>query len=331
VTPSAPGPVERLLEDYGRKGQWAELGTELDRMNRRSLAARDQEVWFHVRGIAEYRLSRRRQACEIFEAGLKEFPNSGWLNYGLGQEYEFQGRIDEMSVCFTRVRLSDVGSAAVLAIARYYYLWDRFDLAQQAIQPFFDAYYRLKILDDTFLYLRGLPFFGVTFGCRAAFCSLTGQLDVARRELTRARAELRDYRFERDELDLEATASGDWTQVLSDLDAVIPTIDPKYPSGQLRMKRAVLRSRLAPTLDDAAKELGAVQLSEKDHAWLEDVRTLAQAEACHRLGNAEAEAAALSRFWPRQGLLFEPNHAFDFGFLPYQERLKPDYRSTHQH
>jgi hypothetical protein len=80
VTPSAPGPVERLLEDYGRKDQWAELGMELDRMNRRSLAARDQEVWFHVRGIAEYRLRRRRHACEIFEAGLKEFPNSSWLN-----------------------------------------------------------------------------------------------------------------------------------------------------------------------------------------------------------------------------------------------------------
>jgi hypothetical protein len=30
-------------------------------------------------------------------------------------------------------------------------------------------------------------------------------------------------------------------------------------------------------------------------------------------------------------LLFEPNHAFDFGFMPYQERLKPLYRSTHLH
>jgi len=218
----------------------------------------------------------------------------------------------------------------MLAIARYYYLWDRFDLAQQAIQPIFDAYYQLKIVDDTFLYLRGLPGFDVAFGCRATFCALTGQIDVGRRELARSRAELHEYHFERDGLDLEATANGDWSHVIADLDAYIPTVDPKYPSGRLRMKRAVLRSRLAPTLDAAVEELEEVHLSQNDHVWLEDVRTLARAEACNRLGSADGEATALLRFWPRQALLFEPNHAFDFGFISYQERLKPEYRSKHQ-
>jgi hypothetical protein len=44
----------------------------------------------------------------------------------------------------------------------------------------------------------------------------------------------------------------------------------------------------------------------------------------------DREEAALSEFWPRQALLFEPNHAFHFGFLDYQETLKPHYQS-HRH
>jgi hypothetical protein len=41
----------------------------------------------------------------------------------------------------------------------------------------------------------------------------------------------------------------------------------------------------------------------------------------------DREQAALSEFLPRQALLFEPNHAFTFGFIDYQETLKPRYQS----
>jgi len=41
----------------------------------------------------------------------------------------------------------------------------------------------------------------------------------------------------------------------------------------------------------------------------------------------DREQAALSEFWPRQAMLFEPNHAFNFGFIDYQETLKPRYQS----
>ncbi|HET9847787.1 MAG TPA: hypothetical protein VFR68_04440, partial [Candidatus Dormibacteraeota bacterium] len=90
------------------------------------------------------------------------------------------------------------------------------------------------------------------------FARLSGQIDVARSELARAAMELTDYAFESHQLDLEATATGDWQPVL---------------------------------------------------------------------GDAPGEKAALDLFWPKQALLFEPNHAFSFGFLDYQERLKPDYRA----
>ena len=218
----------------------------------------------------------------------------------------------------------------MLAIARYYYLWDRYHLGQQTIQPIFDAYYQLKIVDDTFLYLRGLPTFDEAFGYRAAFGQLMGRHDEARAELAHARAELSDGSFDHLGLILEATASGDWQPVLTDLEQRIDALAAEFPSGTLRMRRAVLRSRTARTIAAARRELDAVELGSDDHAWLADIRALARAEAAYRLGARAEEKAALAEFWPKQGLLFEPNHAFNFGFLVYQETLKPTYRGQRQ-
>jgi len=284
-------------------------------------------MWYRARGIVEFRTNQRARAREIFEEGVRQFPTSGWLNYGLGQEYEAQGRVDEMAACFRHVRLERVGSPTVLAMARYYYLWNRFELGQLVIQPIFNRYYELKIADDMFLYMRGLPMFDESFGYRATFARMAGKLDQARYELARARSELSDLTVERYELDLEATATGNWKPVLYDLESLLKSLDARMPTGQLRMKRAVLRVRVATTVEAALAELGAVQLTPKDHAWLEDIRTLARAELFHRFEMPDREQAALSEFLPRQALLFEPNHAFYFGFLDYQETLKPHYQS----
>jgi hypothetical protein len=212
-------------------------------------------------------------------------------------------------------------------MARYYYLWNRVELGQRAIQPIFDRYYELKIADDMFLYMRGLPMFDESFGYRATFARLAGKLDQARYELARARSELSDLTVEDDELDLEATATGKWEPVLAYLESRLPSIDARMPTGQLRMKRALLRSRGAMTVEAALAELAAVRLTTDDHAWLEDLRTLARAELFHRFEMLDREQAALSEFWPRQAMLFEPNHAFSFGLIDYQETLKPRYQS----
>ena len=296
-------------------------------MDRRRLPNGDQETWYRARGIAEFRTNHRARAREIFEEGVRQFPTSGWLNFGLGQEYEAQGRVDEMAACFQRVPLKDVGGAGVLAISRYYYLWNRFELGQQSIQPIFDRYYELKIADDMFLYMRGLPMFDVSFGCRATFAKLAGRLEQARSELARARAELSDVTFEHYELDLEATATGKWEPVLAYLESLLPSIDARMPTGQLRMKRALLRGRAAMTVEAALAELDAVRLIPDDDAWLEDVRTLARAELFRRFDMPDREQATLSKFWPRQAMLFEPNHAFNFGLIDYQETLKARYQS----
>jgi tetratricopeptide (TPR) repeat protein len=315
------------VDEYGPKGQWKELGAVLDGMDHRRLPTGEQEMWYRARGIVEFRTNQRARAREIFEEGVRQFPNSGWLNFGLGQEYEAQGRVDEMAARFQRVRLESVGSRSVLVIARYYYLWNRFELGQLAIQPIFDRYYELKIADDMFLYMRGLPMFDESFGYRATFARLAGKTDQARYELARARSELSDVDVESHELDLEATRTGKWEPVLLNLESLLKSLDARTPTGQPRMKRAVLRCRTAMTVEAALGELDAVQLTPDDHAWLEDIRNLARAELFHRFDMPDREQAALSEFLPRQALLFEPNHAFTFGFIDYQETLKPRYQS----
>ena len=296
-------------------------------MDQRRLPSGEQEVWYRARGIVEFRTNQRDRAREIFEEGVRQFPASGWLNYGLGQEYEALGRIDDMAACFRHVRLEQVGSPTVLAIARYYYLWNRFELGQIVIQPIFARYYDLKIADDMFLYMRGLPMFDEAFGYRATFARLAGKVDQARWELARAKSELSDLDVDRLELDLEATASGKWGPVLADLERVLKSLDARTPTGQLKMKRAILRARVATTIEAAVAELDAVQVTSDDHAWLEDIQTLARAELFRRFQMPDREEAALSEFRPRQALLFEPNHAFHFGFIDYQETLKPHYQS----
>jgi hypothetical protein len=62
--------------------------------------------------------------------------------------------------------------------------------------------------------------------------------------------------------------------------------------------------------------------------WLTDVRTLALAEACDRLGETEREQLLLTEFVVRQGLLFEPNRALTFGFVQYQERVRSVFWQT---
>ena len=296
-------------------------------MDRSRLADGEQEMWYRARGIVEFHANHRARAREIFEEGVGRFPTSGWLNYGLGQEYEAQGRIDEMAACFRHVRLDRVGSPTVLAMARYYYLWNRFELGQRVIQSIFDRYYELKIADDMFLYMRGLPMFDESFGYRATFATLAGKLDQARYELARARSELSDLGVDRLELDLEATNTRNWGPVLADLESLLQSLDARMPTGRLRMKRAVLRVRAATTVEAAIAELDAVRLTASDHAWLEDIRTLARAEAYRRFTMEDREQAELAKFWLHQALLFEPNHAFNFGLIDYQETLKPRYQS----
>jgi tetratricopeptide (TPR) repeat protein len=120
-----------------------EIVRQLDALPLVSLEPHEREAWYHLRGVMETRRGQASKAVAYFEQGLAEFPNSGWLNFGLGQEHERAGRVESMLECFRKVRLEDAGARAVLAVSRYLYLWDRIVDADAAIQPLFDVIYKL--------------------------------------------------------------------------------------------------------------------------------------------------------------------------------------------
>jgi len=213
-------------------------------------------------------------------------------------------------------------------VARYLYLWDRFAQSRQALKPIFDAYDKLRIVDDTFLYLRGLPSYGVTYGAYATCAILERRPDLARTAIDHARKHLHDYGFDRVREELEANLSGDWSAVM---EADRPWLeDPMraHMTGMPVTRRAAAEARAAPDLARALRAIDAVTIGPKDHQWLKDVLLLLRAAALHRFGDLAGEEPLVADFMGHQPLLFEPEHAFWFGFIEYQEVLKPRYRAT---
>jgi hypothetical protein len=96
-----------------------------------------------------------------------------------------------------------------------------------------------------------------------------------------------------------------------------------FPTGYLRLRIAVIQARLASTIEAAEKVLQEVALTQQDFPWLEDMRTLALAEAAYRFNFPDREGEHVESFLARQSLLFEPDIALNFHLLRYQERLKP--------
>lgn len=323
------GRISKLVTKYASGGKYIELRKALDLLNTSKLPEVEQEEWYVARSAAAFRVGDRVEALRFSEEGVARFPKSSQLQFSLGQEYENVGKINDAVVCFKKIRFPEISAAHLLATARYLYLWDKFSEAQNIIQPIFDKYYELGVADDTFLFIRGLPFFGEAFGFRAAFSKFLGDIDKANQELERAKRELRDYSFRSLQRVWNATLSGDWSEVIASVERYLQECKGKHsPLGYQLMLRAVLVSRRAEDTASAFRELESVQLDKNDFGWLSDVRLLAKAEIAHKYGQNQMEEDLIVSFFQRQCLMFEPHHAFDFGFLDYQETLKPRYWQT---
>lgn len=308
------------------RGAFEEVFSGLTRFEKERLDAAELLAWYELRGAAAYRLGRRMEARRAFEEGVGRLPDAGTLRFGLGQEFEALGDIAGARREWEHVSLTNATAQHLLTIARYLYLWDHPKDARRTLTPIFDAYYRVKIMDDTFLYIRGLPFYATTFETFAACAVLEGDVAIALAELDRATKQLSDYDFGSLREIALAHQSGDWQRVLASDENAIAKWGTRFPSGMPRVRRAAILSRIAPSLATAIAAIDEVHLAPNDFAWLEDVRTLLRAEAAHRFADALLEQRHLATFLERQAMLFEPHWAFDFGFLRYQETLKAGYQ-----
>jgi len=324
--PSTPekNRVDELANRLQREGKIADLETELKRIDNPSLTRAERESWWHLHGIVSFNAGRDDEALSRFKEGYERFQDSANLAFSLGQQYIRAGDIESGFRLFKKSSFPRSSREFVLAQTRYAYLWNRYDEGRGFLRPFFDAYKKLKILDDHFLYVRGLPFFGRWWSYLMALSVLSGDYREVEEATEYAAQNFSDYDFEYLKEELAAHRDDQPDSLLIPLEKrLAETPAGNFPTGYGRMRIAVLKARSALTMQAAEQLLDLVTLIDRDFPWLQDIRTLAKAEAARRFNCPEVEQEYVSAFLVRQPLLFEPDIALDFYLLRYQEFLKP--------
>jgi hypothetical protein len=333
TAPPPPQPsnrVEDLANTLDKEGRAKDLERELQRLDYSSFSPVEQETWWHLYGITAFHDGRDAVALQRFQEAHEKFPGSARIRFSLGQQYIRAREIDRGFELFRTCVFPTIPREFALAQARYAYVWSRYADGLAFIRPFFDAYRQLKILDDTFLYMRGLPPFGRWWSHFAALSILSGDVTELESVTTFVVENCHDYDLEYLQAELKAYRDDRPEHMLAPLEKRLRGIPGDFPTGYTRMNIAVVKARRAGTFDDARAELMGVALSPHDFPWLEDIRTLALAEAAHRFGDPAREAERIISFLERQPMLFEPDIAVEFHLLRYQQLLKPTVTARDQ-
>jgi hypothetical protein len=332
--------LDALAKRYGSTGQFDVLASELDPIDPVNLSPGEAESWFHLRGIAEWR-QRKSEAIDWFRAGLARLPDSGLLAFSLGQSLQEGGNWPEAREVFAGVRfgrtqnqqrlgLSAVHARFTMTIVRYCYLWGAFADGLAHLQPFLDAYEDLRIADDTFLYMRGLPFAGQVLETSCALSLLTGAPQSAQQTLDWAERKLRDIDLREDRLLLQGYVSGHWRPLHHHLTERLRGLNQftKSHAGYLNTEMATIEVRSSPSLAAGQTRLDQVQLGAEDLGWLADVKLLGLFGLASRFGEDELREAIAAELMARQPFLLEPHHVFNFGLLDVQEPLRTRYQAA---
>jgi hypothetical protein len=318
--------VSDLANTLSSQGRASEIEGELEKLDLAKLTDAEREEWWHIYGITAFEGGRGDIALERFQRGYDQFPDSAMIRFALGQQYICAKEPDKGFALFREAAFPEIPQRHALVEARYAYLYSRYEDARAFIRPFFAAYKKLKILDDTFLYMRGLPFFGSYWNHLAAFSVLSGDWAELDEVTAYVSKNCSDYDFDTLRIERDAYRRGDAVRLLPALRRRIEESKavPAFPTGFTRLMIAVIEAGQAPTMAAAQDIIVNVALAKNDFPWLQDVKTLALAEAAHRFGDSEAELTRVATFLERQPLLFEPDIALEFGLLGIQERLKAD-------
>ena len=315
--------VDDLANELQQEGRIKDLEHELKHLDYSSLSKIEKETWWHLYGIVAFQDGHDNEALQRFQEAYNKFPDSAQIRFSLGQQYIRTGAIKKGFDLFKTCRFPEVSREFALAQARYAYLWNRHEDGKLFLRPFFDAYKQVKILDDHFLYVRGLPFFSQWWSYLTAFAILSDDFEEIESVTKYVSKSCSDYDFDYLQVELEAYKNDKPQILLEMLEKRLENMSgDNFPTCYTRMNIAVIKSRMSESIEAAHSILSSVELSEQDFPWLNDIRTLALAEVAHRLGDSINEKEHIKAFIAKQTMLFEPDIALNFHLLRYQERLK---------
>jgi tetratricopeptide (TPR) repeat protein len=316
--------VDEMAASFNLGDKIEVLETKLEKLSDTELSSEELESWHHLYGICAFQRGDHQEALERFKNGNQLFPENAQIKFSLAQEYIYTHQPGEAFPMFDECMFPRVPREYGLAMSRYAYLFGEYERGIKYLEKFFELYRKIKVLDDHFLYVRGLPFFGTAWSHLSAHYVLAGKVKEIFKILKELSSVCHDYHFEFLGRELEALVNDDYSDLLPSLEKKREEILAfNLPSGYHDMKIAVVKSGLRETYQESISTLDSVVLTEKDHPWLEDVRVLAKAENANRFGESLEEGKFLDRFLTNQPLLLEPDHAVSFGFLRYQELIKP--------
>ena len=315
--------VDELANDLQDKDQINKLEEGLLKIKKDPLNKKETESWHHLYGICAFQRGEHELASERFKEGLDACPESSQIRFSLAQEYIFLGQPEKAFPLFDDCLFPAVSREFTLAMSRYAYLFSEYERGIKNLNRFFEIYKEVKILDDHFLYVRGLPFFGTAWSHLAAHCVLSGNEETLKSVTSDIINCCYDYDFDFLKTELEAILNNDFRKMIEPLHSRQDEIRKYNGSTSYNdFKIALFESFSSKTFQEALDKINSVELSNNDFPWLEDIRTLAKAEAAHRF-NHDGESELIGSFLHNQSMLFEPDHAVSFGLLAYQEVIKP--------
>jgi tetratricopeptide (TPR) repeat protein len=325
--PEQANRVEALANSLEREDRVGELEGELRKLDPGSLTATEKETWWHFYGITAFHDGREPEALDRFEEAHRRFPQSAPIRFSLGQQCIRTGKADRGFELFRSARFPSVSREYAFTEARYAYLFSRWQDGYFFLEPFYEIFRENPVLDDHYLLMRGLPFFGTWWDYTAVFAILSGR--VAEMEpITAYFARVaREFGYGNLQAEWEAYRDDDPGQLITlrqeALEVTAGSGLPTSYTDHARISLATAQARTAATIDDARRLLDAVTVGGERLAWYQDVRNLALAEAAHCFGDAEEEQARTDAFLQRQPMLLQPDVALRFHLLRYQEHLKP--------
>lgn len=321
-------PERNIIDELANALQEADkiekLEEELNKLKHNDLNKKEIEAWHHLYGICAFQRGDHYEASKRFKNGLLKCPNSYQIKFSLAQEYIFLGQPEKAFPLFDECRFPLVSREFVLAMSRYAYLYSEFDRGIKYLEKFFDVYKEIKILDDHFLYVRGLPFFGTAWSYLAAHCVLSGNEEKLKNTIKTISQICHDYDFDYLNKEIDALLSRNYKNLIPSLIERRKELEAyNGPTGYTDIKISIFKSFDMDTFQASISIIDSVQLNENDFPWLEDIRVLAKAKVASKFGEKQAENEFQNHFLAKQSLLFEPDHAVSFGLIEYQEKLKP--------
>jgi len=316
--------VDQVIDRLVTQHRTDMLEQELRKFDPSRLQDKEKQTWHFYWGVAAFRRGDRPEAFRRFTEAYSACPASDEIRFSLAQEYGVRGNPDKMIDLFRGCQFPKISSRHLLTASHYCYLWQRIDDAVHFLSSIFDAYFTLGTADDHFVYIRGLPFFGETWSYYLCYSILSGDLHEIEGFTRRAKAKLSDYDFDRLLLYLDCWKTQDFSPKIRELQTSLTTADPRFPHGYQQVQLASLKSLAEPD----RSLLAGVSLGPKDFPWLADVLLVHHARIANIVRDDSEERRLINSFFQKQPMLFEPDHAANFGFVAYQETLKPRYQQT---